>query len=85
MTKLKNQQEKKDRLSKSMICDECDEVFVTKSKLKLHIQEIHENKSYNCTECFQGSSDNDLSKHVKITQHKQNDEQFKCDSCGEIF
>ena len=22
---------------------------------------------------------------MKVTQHKQNDEQFKCDSCGEIF
>ena len=73
-------------LIKTMTCNECDEVFVTKSKLRLHIQEIHENKSYNCSECsFQGSSENDLSKHVKVTQHKQNNDTFKCDSCDDIF
>ena len=69
-----------DNKSKIHACLRCNHKATTFASLKVHVENIHENKKYKCSQCnkeYRQSSG--LSEHIR-TAHEG--KRFKCDKCS---
>ena len=65
-------------------CEKCGKGFTSSTRLRHHIQSVHDKIEYNCPQCsMKFPTDHHLKRH-KNSVHST-DEKFKCKHCGQQF
>ena len=62
-------------------CDKCGRKFASTSKLRYHIESVHENVTYPCSSCPETFTTYHLCKMHEIKVHST-DEKYQCKYCG---
>lgn len=78
--------ERSHTFNKPFRCKQCNEAFMTQSSLSLHVNRVHEfniDRQIHCHLCYYSfSKQSDLNTHIYL---HNDDEDFECPDCAELF
>ena len=74
----------------SFVCGRCQKEFTQKSKLRTHIEDVHEKKRHKCDQCEKDFASRGALRYHKLTKHegkkiKQKRNKKQCPHCNNSF